>query len=348
MLIDMDYFYVACEELRHPEILGRPAVVGMYPKGGAGRGVVMTCNYMAREFGIRSGMPISMAYKIKPDAAYLPVDFDYYEQISGRVMKLLKPFAEKFEQVSVDEAFLDVSGKVSDHRDAQIYAKRIHDHVLSEIGIRCSIGVGPNKLIAKMACEKAKPDGIKVVQEGEVKDFLDGLDVGKLYGIGEKTSERLRKMGYGTVDRLAKANEMRLMDQFGIFGHEMIMFANGIDDRDVTENYDVKSIGRELTFEHNTADDKEVDAAIDRLAEEVMREVEKNKKSFKTITLKLRYGDFIEHIHSRSVRLTDSKSTLIDTCKELYRNNVDRSRKVRKLGVRVSNLVDYRGQRKII
>src|SRR5208282_1410591 len=122
MLIDMDYFYVACEELRHPEIKDKPAVVGMDPKGGNGRGVVMTCNYKAREFGIHSGMPISMAYKAKPDAVFLPLDYDYYDEISKKIMDVIKPFAGKFEQVSVDEAFVDVSQKVSDYESAEAYA----------------------------------------------------------------------------------------------------------------------------------------------------------------------------------------------------------------------------------
>ena len=348
MLIDMDYFYVACEELRHPEIKDKPAVVGMDPKGGKGRGVVMTCNYLAREFGIHSGMPISMAYKAKSDAIFLPVDFEYYEDVSKKIMGLIKPYGTKFEQVSVDEAFLDVTGKASDYTDAQILAKRIHDGILSEIGIKCSIGIGPNKLISKMACEKAKPNGIKLVKEEEVKEFISAMDVDSLYGIGGKTGEKLRKMGYATVAQLAKANEMKLIDEFGMFGHEMIMFANGFDDREVTENYDIKSIGREFTFEENTNDGKEVDKAIEKLSSEVMKEVSKNQMSFKTVTLKLRYGDFTEHIHSRSIRLTNDIAALIDTSKDLYRHSVDGTRKVRKIGVRVSNFTSYKGQRKII
>lgn len=348
MLIDMDYFYVACEELRHPEIKDKPAVVGMDPRDGKGRGVVMTCNYLAREFGIHSGMPISMAYKAKSDAIFLPVDFDYYEKVSKGIMDLIKPYGTKFEQVSVDEAFIDATGKVSDYTGAQILAKRIHDRILSEIGIRCSIGIGPNKLISKMACEKAKPNGIKLVKEEDVKGFISGMDVESLYGIGSKTAQRLRKMGYATAAQLAKANEMKLIDEFGMFGHEAIMFANGIDEREVTENYDIKSIGRELTFEENTNDEKEVEKTIEKLSAEVMKEVAKNQVSFKTVTLKLRYGDFTEHIHSKSIRLTNEMTAIVDTCKELYKRSVDVTRKVRKIGVRVSNFTSYKGQRKII
>ncbi len=347
MLIDMDYFYAACEELRHPEIRDKPAVVGMDPKGGTGRGVVMTCNYKAREFGIHSGMPISMAYKLKPDAIYLPLDYDYYDLISKKIMDAIKPFAAKFEQVSVDEAYIDVSERIMDYSDAEPYARRIHDKILEDVGIKCSIGIGPNKLMAKMACEKAKPNGIRLVRESDAKDFLKGMDVEKLHGIGGKTAERLKRLGYSTVDQLAMAKRMQMVEQFGAFGMEMINSANGIDESEVTENYEVKSIGRELTFEENTDDWKKVEDAIEKLGNEVIKEVEKNQKSFKTITLKLRYGDFTEHLHSRSVRTTSDLGTLVKTSKELYRNNVDKARKVRKIGVRASNFVDYKGQRRI-
>lgn len=348
MLIDMDYFYVACEELRRPEIANKPAVVGMDPKGGIGRGVVMTCNYKAREFGIHSGMPISMAYKAKPDAIFLPLDYDYYDVISKKVMDAIKPFASKFEQVSIDEAFIDVSDKVPSYDEAQEYARKIHDEILQKVGIKCSVGIGPSKLIAKMACEKAKPNGIRLVKEEEVKDFLRGMDVEKLYGIGGKTAQKLKKLGYDSVEKLAKANRMQMVEHFGVFGTQMIKSANGLDESEVTENYDVKSIGRELTFDENTGDENEVGKAIEKLSSDVIKDLNKNHKSFKTITLKLRYGDFTEHIHSKSVRVNSDLDTLITTSRQLYRNNADRTRKVRKIGVRVSNFVDYKGQRKIM
>lgn len=348
MLIDMDYFYVACEELRHPEIADKPAIVGADPKGGTGRGVVMTCNYKAREFGIKSGMPVSMAYKLNPKALFIPVDFEYYEEVSRRIMELIKGFAVKFEQVSVDEAFIDISDKIKEYEDAEIYAKRLHDHILEKIGIKCSIGIGPNKLIAKMACERAKPNGIKLVKEDQVKAFISDLEVGKLYGIGGKTAEKLNKLGYDTVGKLAKANVMQLMDLFGVFGNEMITNANGIDDSEVTENYEIKSISREFTFEKNTSNDNDIEKEIANLSKDVAGEMNKRQEYFKTVTLKIRYGDFTEHIHSRSIKLTNSLDTLSKTAIELYQQNVDKTRKVRKLGVRASNLVSYKGQKKIM
>lgn len=347
MLIDMDYFYVACEELRHPEIRDVPAVVGFDPKGGKGRGVVMACNYKAREFGIRSGTPISTAYRIKPDAVFLPIDYDYYEQVSKKVMAVLKEFADRFEQVSVDEAFLDVSKRMNDYKEAESYAHKVKLSVLEKTGLKCSIGVGPNKLIAKMASEEAKPNGVKVVRDDQVKDFLKDMSIDDLYGVGSKTTEKLAAMGYRTVPELAMANAMQMMDRFGQFGGELIRYANGIDDSPVNENYDVKSFSREFTFEENTDDDNAVKDAISRLGMQVAGDVEKNQEYFKTVTLKLRYADFSEHLHSKSIRMTDDPKTLTATAIELYSVNVDKSKKVRKLGVRVSNLVSRKGQKKI-
>ncbi len=347
MLIDMDYFYVACEELRHPEIKDVPAVVGMDPKEGKGRGVVMTCNYKAREFGLRSGMPISTAYRLKPDAVYLDLDYDYYDGISARIMDIIREFAGRFEQVSVDEAFIDVSERLG-MSDPEKYARRIKDAILERVGMKCSIGIGPNKLIAKMACEKAKPDGIMEVGEKDVHGFLNGMKITDLYGVGAKTSERLERLGYKTVDDLSRANRARLVGEFGSFGAELVDYANGIDGSEVEENYGVKSVGREFTFESDTDNEDEIAAAIGKLSNLVSAELSRDQECFRTVTLKIRYGDFAEHIHSRSVKVTNDPDTLAETAVYLYRENADRQKKIRKLGVKASNLTSYKGQRRIL
>ncbi len=347
MLIDMDYFYVACEELRNKEVGARPTIVGSDPKQGAGRGVVMTCNYAARKFGIHSGMPISMAYRLKPDALYLPLDYEYYESISRRIMGRIEEFADKFEQVSIDEAFIDVSEKIRSYGKAMEYAEEIRRDILESVGIKCSIGIGPNKLIAKMACERSKPNGVMAVGGGEVKSFLLESKIEDLYGIGAKTAERLKKLGYGTVEQLAKADSMVLAENFGApFGAELKAFASGIDEREVVGNYDIKSISREFTFEKDTKNSQEIKEAIGRLSKEVAKDVEKNQVAFKTITLKLRYFDFSEHLHSRSVKATSSLETVIRTACGLYDDNVEKNKDVRKIGVRVSGLVSYKGQKR--
>ncbi|MDE1851734.1 MAG: DNA polymerase IV [Candidatus Micrarchaeota archaeon] len=345
MLVDMDYFFVACEELRNKDIIGKPTVVGFDPKEGKGRGVVMTCNYEARKFGIRSGMPISMAYRLKPDAIYLPLDYDWYEKVSKDVMSVIKERATKFEQVSVDEAFIDVSDKVTDFDEARIYARRIKDDIRSRIGLPCTIGVSYNKLLAKMACESAKPNGIGVVTESEAKAFLEGKSTDDLYGVGRKTKERLEAMGYRTVGELAKANPMDMMEHFGAFGIELHDYANGIDSSEVNENYEIKSISREYTFERDTSSEKDVIGAIDRLANEVIGDVKKNGFAFKVVTLKIRYSDFSEHLRSRSIRYSNDVREIMNVCAQLYRDNAEKERKVRKIGVRVSGFIKRKGQK---
>ncbi len=347
MLIDMDYFFAACEEIKRPELKKRPTVVGADPKMGRGRGVVMTCNYIARKYGIRSGMPISAAYRLKPDAEFLPLDYSYYEKKSAEVMSIIRGYSAKMEQVSIDEAFIDASGNIADSSGAMEYAKKIKKSVREKAGLPCSIGIGPSRLIAKMACEDAKPDGIRLVDHGDEKAFISGMPVGRLYGIGRKSEERLAGMGYDTVGKLANANIMELMDAFGSFGVEMHKYANGIDESEVVENYEVKSIGRERTFESDTDDREEILRAILELSGEVAAEAAKLGVSFKTITVKMRYSDFSEHMKGLSIRPSSSEAALGGTAKMLYTANVEKGRKLRKIGVRVSGLSDYKSQKRL-
>jgi nucleotidyltransferase/DNA polymerase involved in DNA repair len=347
LLVDMDYFYAACEELRRDGIRGKPVIVGADPKNGKGRGVVMTCNYEARKYGIRSAMPISIAYRVKPDAIFLPMDYPYYEEMSNKVMLVLKEFADGFEQVSIDEAYLDISSKVSSFDDAAKYAKTIKDDVKNRAGLPCSIGVSFNKLLAKMASDAAKPNGVKVITEKDVHAFLDDMPVRKLYSVGEKTGERLEAMGYGTIGKLAKANKMELIAEFGSVGLELHNYANGIDESPLLQTMPAKSVGREMTFEEDTADRKEVEKGMRKLSDEVAAEAQKLGFVFRTISVKLRYGDFSEKLKSRSVKPTGDAEELYDTAVRLYAENAEKGRKLRKIGVRVSGFIQYGKQSRL-
>ena len=345
MLIDMDYFFAACEEIKRREPTSRPTIVGADPKGGRGRGVVMTCNYVARKLGIHSAMPISSAYKIAPEAEYLPMDYSYYERKSNEALSIIKRFSGAAEQVSIDEFFIDVSLKVSNHDEALRLAEKVKAAISSEAMLPCSIGISSTKLVAKMACEKAKPNGIKFVGEAESKEFMWPLPVGELYGVGAKTRERLEKMGYKTIGDLSKVNVMALMDEFDSFGIELHNLSNCIDPREVVENYEIKSIGKEYTFGKDTKDDSEVIKSIKELSASLGKDVSAKKFSFKSVTLKLRYMDFTEHMHSRSIRPTGLPGEIAKTAVEIYLENVDRTKKIRKIGVRVSGLQDYKNQK---
>ena len=347
LLVDMDYFYAACEELRNPSLKDKPVVVGADPKSGKGRGVVSTANYIARKYGIRSGMPISIAYKLKPDAVYLPVDEKYYEEISNRIMAFLKSFATKFEQVSVDEAFLDISGRANNYDEAYVYAKKIKDSIASDFGLPCSVGIGTSKLIAKMACEAAKPNGIKLVRGDEAKEFLAPLPLEKLYGVGKKSAERLKEMGFKTIGDLASANKQLLINEFGSFGLEIYEHANGIDNDEIVESYEIKSIGREHTFEQDTESIDEIAKAINMLADEVIEEVRRQGFFFKIVTLKVRNERFEEHLHSKNLGYyTQDIERLKKAALKLMEENMQ-NEKVRKIGLRVSGLAKSSGQKRI-
>lgn len=343
----MDYFYAACEELRKPEIIGKPVIVGADPKSGKGRGVVMTCNYEARKYGIHSAMPISIAYRTKPDAIFLPMDYAYYEETSGKVMQVLKNFADDFEQVSIDEAYLDISSKADSFEGAAAYAKKIKDAVKEKVGLNCSIGVSFNKLLAKMASDAAKPNGIKVVEDDKVHAFLDSMPVRKLYSVGEKTGERLAAMGYGTIGKLSKANKMELIAEFGSIGLELHNYANGIDESRLMQAALAKSIGREMTFETDTYNRDDIESGLRKLSEEVAKETVKGGFAFSIVTVKLRYGDFSEKLKSKSIKPSSDVKEIYETAVKLYLDNAEKNRKLRKIGVRVSGLIQYGKQRRL-
>src|SRR3989304_4150516 len=175
--LDMDHFFTAVEEREHPEIKGKPVIVGADPKGGKGRGVVSTCNYEARRFGVRSGMPISKAFKLCPDAVYLHVDYELYAKVSNEIMDILRKYGDKFEQWGIDEAFVDVSLRVKNFVEAEALARQIKKEISEKEQLTCSIGIGPNKLVAKIASDIQKPDGLTMVDEKDVKAFLEPLDI---------------------------------------------------------------------------------------------------------------------------------------------------------------------------
>ena len=348
LLVDMDYFFAACEELRHPEYSTKPLVVGADPKGGTARGVVSTCNYLARKFGIHSAIPISMAYKLKKDAIFLPVDYPYYEKMSAQVMQILKSFAKKFEQVSIDEAFLDITGKVDGYEQALDYAKKLKGTVKQETGLPCSIGISTNRVLAKMACEAGKPDGVKMVREEEGAAFLAPMPVGKLYGVGNKTATRLEAMGYKKIGDLANANLANLVNQLGIWGGELYRSARGVSDDELVENYEIKSIGRERTFERDTKSREEIAKMMEAISKEVAEEVKKQGVSYKTVTVKIRYSDFSEHLKSKSIgHYTDDTAEMLETALKLFDLGVEGGRAIRKIGIRVSSFGKSKGQRKM-
>jgi len=347
MHVDLDAFFAAVEERRRPEIRGKPVVVGADPKGGRGRGVVSTANYEARKFGIRSGMPIARAYRLCPGAVFLPVDFAEYERVSEKVMAILRSHAERFEQVSVDEAFLDLSERARDFGEAKKTAEEIQREVMEKEGVSCSIGIAANKLVAKVASGHKKPGGIFLVEPGKEKSFLAPLRPSELWGIGQKTEARLAELGIKTVGQLAQADVQMLLDEFGVLGPQFRLMAQGIDESPVGGEWEAKSIGREHTFDQDVEEPETVYSALSELASQVCRELRETSHWYKTITIKVRFSDFETHTHSKSLpRSTGECRFLEETGEELLRPFLG-FKKIRLVGLRASGLVPAAGQEKL-
>jgi len=344
--IDMDHFFTAIEEREHPEIKGQPVIVGANPKEGKGRGVVSTCNYAARKFGVRSGMPISKAWKLCPQAVYLPVNYALYEKVSNEIMQSLRKYADKFEQWGIDEAFLDVTSRTEDYAEAETLARQIKADIKKSQQLTCSIGIGPNKLVAKIASDFQKPDGLTTVEEKEVEKFLHSLSVRKLLWVGRKTEEKLHNMSINTVGDLAQVDPTILTEAFGSFGTQLYLSAQGIDKSEVEERIGVKSISRETTFQEDTADRSTILEAMNDLAMQVCDDALKQRLHFKTVTIKVRYENFETHTHGKTLPfITNRPQDLKKVSAELLMPSLEADRKVRLVGVRIASLVSAEKQK---
>ncbi len=343
--VDMDQFFAAVEEKLKPEIRGKPVVVGADPKEGKGRGVVSTCNYEARKFGIKSAMPITKAWRLCPDAVFLPVNIPLYLQVSSRIMNILSSYADKFESWGIDEAFLDVSSRVKNFEEAKQLALKIRNDIYEKEGLTCSIGIGPNKLVAKIASDMQKPNGLTVVEEKDVKTFLDPLDIDKLLWVGKKTARKLNKLGIKTIGDLARFDPSVLTEKFGVMGTQLYLYAQGIDRSEVGLRGEVKSISRNITFEEDTSDWDLVLKVLDKLCEQVHKELRENNFLFKTVTVAVRYENFETHTHSKTLPfLTNRLEDFKKAAHELLRPYLRPERKIRLIGSRVSTLVSAEKQ----
>jgi len=346
--VDMDQFFAAVEEKVHPEIKGKPVVVGADPKGGKGRGVVSTCNYEARKYGVRSGMPITKAWRLCPEAVFLPVNIPLYLQVSNRIMEILSGYADKFESWGIDEAFLDVSSRVKDFEEAKRLALQIKKEVFEKEQLTCSIGIGPNKLVAKIASDFQKPDGLTVVEEKDVKAFLEPLDIDKLLWVGRKTARKLNALGIKTIGDLAGYDPSVLVEKFGVMGKQLYLYAQGIDRSEVGMRGEVKSIGRNITFEKDTSDWDFVFKVLDKLCEEVYKELKKYNFLFKTVTITVRYENFETHTHGKTLPfLTNRLEDFEKTAHELMQPYLRPERKIRLVGARVSSLASGEKQTRL-
>ena len=347
--LDMDYFYAAVEERENPELKGKPVVIGADPKKGKGRGVVSTCNYAARKYKISSGTPISKAYKLCPDCIFLPVDMPLYVEVSKKIIQMLRKYGDKSEQVSIDEIYLDISKKVKGFKEAEELVKKIKKEIREKENLTCSIGIGPNKLIAKIASDFEKPDGLTIVNSDKVLNFIYPMKVRNLVGVGPKTEEALKEMGIETVKQLSKTKQDKLIKTFGSFGHDLHLMSKGKDDREVEESYEIKSIGRQITFQQDTKDEKLVSITLDSLVEEVHTDLKQKKLFFKTVTIVVRFEDFDTHTSAKSIPVaTDNINKINGIAKELMKKYLEDRRKIRLIGVRLSKFSEKESQKRLV
>jgi nucleotidyltransferase/DNA polymerase involved in DNA repair len=250
--VDMDAFFAAIEQRDNPKFKGKPVIVGANPKKGEGRGVVSTCSYEARKFGIHSAMPISIAYKKCPQAVFLPVDMAKYERVSGEIYEILYNFTPQIEPVGIDEAFLDITRSFHLFESPHKTCLLIKSKIKSQTGLTASLGLAPTKMAAKIASDLKKPDGLVEISKEGLSEFLRPLDVGKIWGLGKKSQTVLHNMGIITIGELAKTDLGKIKEVFGKNGEYFRQLANGIDDSEVDTSEKIKSVSNEVTFFQDT------------------------------------------------------------------------------------------------
>ncbi len=337
--IDMDAFFAAVEQLDFPELRGKPVVVGADPKGGRGRGVVSTCSYEARAFGIRSAMPISEAYRRCPNAVFLPPRGRRYAQLSRQIMRLLNDFTPDVEPLSIDEAFLDISSTFRFYGSPEETARQLKERIFAETGLTASAGVAPNKFVAKIASDLRKPNGLVVVKPEEVRDFLRPLDIGRLWGVGTKTLPLMHELGIRTIGDLADFSREELYRRFGEAGLHYHRLANGIDERPVCPSAVAKSVSRETTFEEDVVDEAVLTETLRFLCNELAHDLRRHGLRGRTVTLKIRLKNFATFTRSCT------RPEPVDHFEELFACAADLMAKfdrggaaVRLIGVGVSRL----------
>jgi DNA polymerase IV (DinB-like DNA polymerase) len=342
MLVDLDYFFAQCEELRNPSIKNKPVVVGVYSGRTEDSGAVSTSNYIARGYGVKSGMPLFIA-KLKlegTDAVFLHVDHVYYDEVSNKIMNLLRTYASSLEQVSVDEAYLDVTAQVAGSFErAREYAQKIKQDAKEKLKVSFSIGVAPNKLVAKIACDSQKPDGLTIVNPPDVKAFLAPMPVNHLLGVGKKTALKMEQMGIKTIGDLAGFNVQKVIEVFGrTLGLYFYTAANGVDNTPVLEQGEAESISRIGTLKMDTRDLDFLLQKTTELTEDVYREVTEKHLSFRQVAIHVVLTDLTSKTRMTTLDTpAKDKEVINKTVRALMEKFLSESTlEIRRVGIKVS------------
>lgn len=337
--VDMDAFFASIEQRDNPALLGKPVVVGADPKKGKGRGVISTCSYEARKYGISSAMPVSIAYRMCPNAFFLPVDMKKYSRVSEEIYKIFYDFTPEIEAVGVDEAFLDITTTYKLFSTPYNACILLKSRIKNQTRLTASVGIAPTKIAAKIASDLKKPDGLVEVKPENLKDFLWPLDAGKIWGLGKKSRLLLNEQGIITIGDLARADMRKIIDLFGKNGLYFWKLANCIDTEEVQTGKEAKSLSNEITFDADTADKEKISGALISLCEKISYRLRLDNLKCRTITLKIRSEDFTTH--TKSVTLSSSTNFFDVISAQIKKMHVDSkfgNRLVRLVGVRASNL----------
>ena len=340
--VDMDAFYASVEELDRPELVGQPVIVGGTPEG---RGVVAAANYVVRKFGVHSAMPTSRALRLCPQAIVLPPRMDYYAEVSQQIRGIFDRYTPLVEPLSLDEAFLDVTGSTGLFGPAPEIGGRIKDEIKQELRLVASVGVAPNKFLAKIASDLNKPDGFLVVEPGRVQEFLDPLPVGRLWGVGRVADGVLQRLGIRTIGQL-RAQPVELLHQrFGKSGDHLWELARGVDDRPVVPDREARSISHETTFATDVDDMEVLRTWLLELTEQVGRRLRRHQLRGRTVQLKIRFADFSTITRAQTLpQATNVTVELWRAADELLTQRLPNRRlEIRLLGMGVSGL-DASGQ----
>jgi DNA polymerase-4 len=335
--VDMDAFYASVEQRDRPELRGRPVIVGGRAES---RGVVSAASYEARAFGVHSAMPTRTAVRLCPDGVFLPPRMDHYARVARQLREIFLSFTALVEPLSLDEAFLDVRGSGQLFGPAPEIARRVKECVRAEAGLTASVGVAPNKFLAKLASDLGKPDGLVVIEPGQVRAVLHPLPVGRLWGVGAKGQARLHALGLRTIGQVAALPERVLVDHFGESGRHLWQLARGRDDRPVVPDAEAKSISAETTFARDVGDREALRGWLLGLVEQLGQRLRQRGVRARTVDLKVRTSDFRTHTRARRLgEPTDLTAVLWQSAAELFARVPDEWLPLRLLGVGASNLV---------
>jgi len=340
--MDMDAFFAAVEQRDYPEYRGKPLIVGADPQGGKGRGVVSTCSYEARKFGVHSAMPIQTAYKLCPHGIYVWPNGRLYSMVSKRIFAILHEFTDQVEPLSIDEAFMDVTGSMRLFGDGEKIAQLIKERIKEREDLTASVGVAPTKYLAKIASDLEKPDGLVVVHPDKIKEFLNPLPISRLWGAGKETQKALLKMGIHTIGELAIYPKDILEKKLGKVGNHFYKLAHGIDNRKVESTEVVKSVSNEHTFFKDIKDGEKLRKRLAALCDKVAYRLRKSNLEGRTIHLKLRYSDFSTITRNRTIQnATNETDTIQKVISELFEKNYMDDRQIRLIGVGVSGFPNH-------